>query len=421
MEQTIAPAQAERRAAILRLREDLKSSATTIVELWSPDIAGRPRRLCIIPEMLDDRFFEKGITLDGPSTASSVWKEGLITMIPDPNAAFHDPVATGPVLALFCDLEGQPSGRQLLRRAEEEVAKVTGAAVQLGAEGEFLLLDEKNQPAREEQVWPVLRALALALSDAGIQFDGFRYGPGRGQGRVQMRADSPLRIADRMIFYRYLIRAVAARYGLRPTFLPKAIDDPETATYMPIHISLWKDGRNVFHDDNGWSLTSDTARGFAGGLLKHAPALLAFTAPTTNSYRRLVPGASPVDLCLGTGRLSAVRVPARSPYHGARRLKFRLTDGTADPYLAFAAILLAGLDGIETKLEPPTDERPSQTVDVPHSLEAALEALKLGGGFLSRVFPEGLTQAWIEDRWRRQVLAVRPKPHPAELELEADI
>lgn len=416
MEQTIAsPEAADRNASILRLREEIRSRGHEIVELWASDLAGRPRRLCIIPEMLDDRFFERGITLDGPSTAA-VWKEGLITMLPDPDAWFHDPVAKAPVVSLLCDLAGQPAARALLRTVEEEVRRVTGAAVQLGAEGEFVLLDARGEPAREEQVWPVLRALALTLSEAGVQFDGFRYGPGRGQGRVQMRADSPLRIADRMTYYRYLVRHVAARYDLRPTFLPKPIDDPDTATYMPIHVSLWKDGVNLFHDPAGWSLTSALARGFAGGLLKHAAALLAVVAPSTNSYRRLVPGASPIDLCLGTGKLSAVRVPARSPAQGARRLKFRLADGTANPYLAFAAVLLAGLDGVRSGLEPPTDERPSQAAGIPHSLEEALEALKR-----SPLLPPDLVQAWIEDRWERQVLPVRLKPHPAELELEGDL
>ena len=111
-----------------------------------------------------------------------------------------------------------------------------------------------------------------------------------------------------------------------------------------------------------------------------------------------------------------MRVPARSPAQGARRLKFRLADGTANPYLAFAAVLLAGLDGVKDKLEPPTDERPSQAANIPHSLEEALEALKR-----SPIFPADLAQAWIDDRWERQVLPVRSKPHPAELALEGDL
>jgi glutamine synthetase len=415
MEQTITPISAgQRHASIARLQEGIRKRGVGIVELWASDLAGRPRRLCIIPEMLDDRFFEQGITLDGPSTAAE-WREGLITLLPDPDAAFPDPVAKVPVLSLFCDLVGQPSARALLREAEEQIQRELGATPQLGAEGEFVLLDAQGRPAREEQVWPVLRALALTLSQAGIQFDGFRYGPGRGQGRVQMRADSPLRIADRMTYYRYLIRAVASQHGLRPTFLPKPFADADTANHMPIHVSLWRDGTNLFHDEEGWALTSRTARGFAGGLIKHTAALLAVVAPSTNSYRRLIPGSAPLDLCLGTGRLAAVRVPARSRAENARRLKFRLADGTANPYLAFAAVLLAGLDGIVAGLEPPTAEPPAQAAAVPHSLEEALEALKT-----SRLLPEDLKQAWLADRWQRQVLPVRSVPHPAELELEGE-
>lgn len=423
MEQTTAAPETKtpveaRTQSIRRLREEARSRGLSIVELWATDIAGRPRRLCITADMLDDRFFSAGITLDGPSTAK-VW-DGLITMVPDPDSFFADPVSQAPVLSLFCDLHGPWSGRQALRRAQEELLRSTGAVCQLGAEGEFFLLDESGAAARETSVWPVLRALALALGDAGIQVDGFRYGPAQGQGRVQMRADSPLRIADQMVYYRYLIRLVCERYGLRPSFLPHPLPGDDSS-YMPMHLSLWKDGQNLFHDADGWSLTSAVCRQFAGGLLKHAPALLAFCAPTSNSYRRLIPGAAPVDLCLGTGRLSACRVPARSPSPSARRLKFRLADGTANPYLAFAAVLLAGLDGIDAKLEPPTDERPSQAARVPHSLEEALDALKHDSGFLSRAFPEGLVQAWMDDRWSRQVLPVRAQPHPAELELEADL
>ena len=188
---------------------------------------------------------------------------------------------------------------------------------------------------------------------------------------------------------------------------------------MPIHLALWKGGENLFHADRGWALTSPLCRAFAGGILSHLPALAAFCAPTTNSYRRLIPGVSgPTLPILSTvDRTAVCRIPARSTAPGARRVKFCSPDSTANPYLAFAAVLLAGLDGVERKKEVPIDGAEPMRVRLPHSLESALDALDADRDFLTDggAFTKGLIDAWIQDRWTRHVLPVRSLPHPWEL------
>jgi glutamine synthetase len=187
---------------------------------------------------------------------------------------------------------------------------------------------------------------------------------------------------------------------------------------MPIHQTLWKYERNLFHDEAGWALTSELCRWYAGGLLAHLPALAAFCAPTTNSYRRLLPGTGPTDpLLSATRKTAACRIPARNTAPGARRIKFWGADSMANPYLAFAAVILAGLDGIERKLEAPLDGAAPHRNGVPHCLESALEALAADRGFLtgSDVFSDQLIDAWIQERWASQVVPVRSHPHPSEL------
>ncbi|UPT76052.1 MAG: glutamine synthetase [Elusimicrobiota bacterium] len=262
-----------------------------------------------------------------------------------------------------------------------------------------------------------MRALADALTKAGVQVDWFRYGPGPGQGRVQMRADAALQLADRVLLYRHLAVNVARAKGLKASFLPLATEGGATPGF-PVHLALWKDGRNLFHNDAGWSLTSAVARGCAGGLLAHLPALSALCAPTTNSYRRLVSGVSgPAGALLSTtDRKAACRIPARSTAPGARRVKFCVPDSTCNPYLAIAAIVMAALDGVEKMMEPPVDGEAPAPGGVPHCLESALDALGSDRAFLTagEVFSPAILDAWTRERWASQVIPTRTKPHPAE-------
>ena len=203
---------------------------------------------------------------------------------------------------------------------------------------------------------------------------------------------------------------------------------------MHTHQSLWKDGVPLFYDENGYAGLSDMARWYIGGLLKHAPAVLAFAAPTTNSYRRLVPGyEAPVNLVYSQrNRSAAVRIPLYSQKPALKRLEFRCPDPSANTYLAFAAMLMAGLDGVQNQIEPPTpvdkdiyDMPPSELANlpsVPGSLEEALAALEADHDFLLQgdVFTEGLIRAWIDYKQEHEVDALRLRPHPHEFSMYYD-
>lgn len=391
------PVSPDAQAAIAKLRE----LGALFGELWFTDVSGRPWRYDIAQHQVDEDCFERGVTLDGPVTGKPF--KGLITTTPDPLSVFQDPVATAPTVALFCDVDdaGAPGmdPRQALKRAQAYL-RSTGLADRfvIGAESEFFLLDASGKAASQEAVWDFLRPLALALTQIGFRVDGFRYGPFPGQGRVQMRNDDALRIADQTQFYRYIARTIAHRAGLTVKFEPKPL--PEGFSNFPTHHGLWKDGANIFHGE-GWALTSDVCRWYAGGLLAHAPALLAIVAPTPRSYQRLaLPEVSTGLFLSRTSERAAVRIPARSPNPGARRIKFKLSDTTSNPYLAFAALLMAGLDGVANKIEPPIDEDPAR--DLPRTLTDALAALEADRRFLTQggVFSDALLDAWIADRKR---------------------
>src|ERR1700722_4145816 len=231
-----------------------------------------------------------------------------------------------------------------------------------------------------------------------------------GQCEIDMRFTTLTRMADQLMTYKYVVRNCANRAGKAATFMPKPIFG-DNGSGMHCHQSLWKDGETLMADDSGYAGLSATARGYVGGLLTHAPALLAFAAPTTNSYRRLVPGVeAPVNLVYSQRNRSAcIRIPVYSASPKAKRIEFRCPDATANPYLAFPAMLLAGLDGIERGLDPgaPADydlfeESHAGVPQVPGSLAETLDALEADHDFLLKggVFSEGLIRTWID--WKRE-------------------
>jgi glutamine synthetase len=407
--------------------ELIRSRGLKFAEFWFTDLSGRPWRITMPADAVTPELFTQGLPLDGQPVGGT-W-DGVMLLLPRFDALYPDPTASAPTLAMFCDIHDPATReplalepRHVLARAVRRVEDRLAGTLALGAEPEFLLLESDGRPAVESVVWEFLRALALALGEAGIQVDWFRTGPASGQGRVQMRAGSPLLLADRVLFYRHLAANLARARRLSAVFLPKPLAGAAIPGF-PVHQALWKDGRNLFHDDAGWAMTSQLCRSYAAGLLSHLPALLAFCAPSTNSYRRLIPGISgPTTPTLSTtDRTAACRIPARSSAPGARRVKFCCPDSTANPYLAFASIILAGLDGIEGALEPSIDGDAPRGACVPHSLESALDSLSADRGFLTHegVFTDSLIDGWIKERWARQVIPVRSRPHPEELsELE---
>jgi glutamine synthetase len=249
-----------------------------------------------------------------------------------------------------------------------------------------------------------------------------------------MRYDTLLRTADNVTLYKYIVKNTAWQAGKTVTFMPKPIFE-DNGSGMHTHQSLWKDGEPLFFDESGYAGLSDMARWYVGGLLKHAAAILAFAAPTTNSYHRLVPGyEAPVNLVYSSrNRSAAIRIPQYSQAPAAKRLEFRCPDPSCNPYLSFAAMLLAGLDGVQNRIEPhePVDKDiydlpPSELAglpSVPGSLPEALAALEEDHEFLlaGGVFTEGLIRAWIDYKVEHEVDPVRLRPHPYEFHLYYDI
>ena len=255
-----------------------------------------------------------------------------------------------------------------------------------------------------------------------------------GQAEIDMRFDTLLTMADKLMLYKYVVKNVAHSAGYTVTFMPKPIFQ-DNGSGMHVHQSLWKGGEPLMFDEKGYGQISDLARWYIGGLLKHAAAILAFAAPTTNSYKRLVPGyEAPVNLVYSQRNRSAcVRIPVYSKSPKAKRLEFRCPDPSCNPYLAFSAMLQAGLDGINNRIEPPPPvdkdlydlppEELAKVPQVPGSLDAALAALEADNDFLKvgGVFTDDLIETWISYKRATEIDAVRLRPHPYEFALYYDI
>jgi len=237
-------------------------------------------------------------------------------------------------------------------------------------------------------------------------------------------------MADQVMTYKYVVKNVARRHGKSVTFMPKPVFG-DNGSGMHTHQSLWKEGTPLMADKSGYAGLSQLARAYVAGLLAHAPALLAFCAPTTNSYRRLVPGfEAPVNLVYSQRNRSAcIRIPMYSESAKAKRIEFRPPDSAANPYLAFAAMLMAGLDGIRRDLDPGTpsdydlfEDAGGDVPQVPGSLDEALDALEADHDFLLEgdVFSKELIETWIGWKRENEIDAVRLRPHPAEFALYYD-
>jgi glutamine synthetase len=277
--------------------------------------------------------------------------------------------------------------------------------------------------------------MTAALETAGIEIEVQHHEVGTaGQAEIDMRFDTLLRMADKVTLYKYIVKSVAWAHRKTVTFMPKPIFE-DNGSGMHTHQSLWSDGKPLFYDEAGYAGLSDMARWYIGGLLKHAPSVLAFAAPTTNSYRRLVPGyEAPVNLVYSSrNRSAAIRIPQYSQKPAAKRLEFRCPDPSCNPYLAFSAMLLAGLDGVQNRIEPldPVDkdiydlppEELRNLPSVPGSLDEALAALEADHDFLlsGGVFSKELISTWIEYKQAREVDAIRLRPHPYEFYLFYDV
>ncbi len=277
--------------------------------------------------------------------------------------------------------------------------------------------------------------MSLALDAQGLQVERAHHEVGTaGQAEINYRFDSLLNSADKVQIFKYVVKNVAWQAGKTVTFMPKPLFG-DNGSGMHVHQSLWKDGEPLFYDESGYGGLSDTARWYIGGLLHHAPSLLAFTNPTVNSYHRLVPGyEAPVNLVYSARNRSAcVRIPITGTNPKAKRIEFRVPDPSSNPYLAFSAMLMAGLNGIQNRIEPadPVDkdlyelppEEHASIKQVPGSLGAVLDALEADHAYLSDsgVFTEDLIETWIEYKRLNEIDPIRLRPHPHEFELYYDI
>jgi glutamine synthetase len=275
----------------------------------------------------------------------------------------------------------------------------------------------------------------LALEAVGVEVEVHHHEVATaGQAEIDLRFGTMTRMADSIMIYKYIVKNVARQHGLTATFMPKPLFE-DNGSGMHVHQSLWIGDTNVFYDEAGYAQLSDTAKYYIGGLLKHAPALLAISAPTTNSYRRLVPGfEAPVNLAYSQRNRSAVcRIPVYSKSPRAKRIEFRAPDGACNPYLCFAALLMAGLDGVQNQIDPgePMDkdlydlppEEAALVKQVPGSLGAVLDALEEDYEFLLKgdVFTLDLLEAYIAYKRETEVDPVRMRPHPHEFTLYFDI
>jgi glutamine synthetase len=461
-----------------------KEADVQVADLRFCDLPGLMQHFSIPISELTEEGFEDGYGFDGSSIRGfQEIQESDMLLVPDPDSAFIDPFTAHPTLVVNCFVRDPVTGemytrdpRYIARKAEMYV-KQTGIAETSywGPELEFYIFDsirfDQNQhegyyhidavegawnsgseeagknlgykPRYKEGYFPVppmdhyqdLRSEMVAnLQKVGIRVEVHHHEVGTaGQAEIDIRYDTLVKTADNVMKYKYVVKNTARQAGKTVTFMPKPIF-MDNGSGMHTHQSLWNGSENLFWDELGYAQISDMCRWYIGGLLAHAPALLAFCAPTTNSYRRLVPGyEAPINLVYSQRNRSAcVRIPVYYKSPQAKRLEFRSPDPSCNPYLSFSAMLMAGLDGVKNKTEPPEPidkdlydlppEEASQVKQVPGSLEEVLDALEADHQWLLEggVFTQDVIDTWIEFK-RKQVDEIRLRPHPWEFYLTYDV
>lgn len=453
-----------------------------MIDLKFIDTLGTWQHLTMYQDQIDESSFADGVPFDGSSIRG--WKgieESDMTMVLDPNTAWIDPFMKEPTLSIICSIKEPRTGqwynrcpRVIAQKAIDYLASTgLGDTAFFGPEAEFFIFDDVryDQTANsgyyhvdsvegrwntgrdekpnlgyktrvKEGYFPVpptdsfqdMRTeMLLTMKDCGVPIEKQHHEVATGgQCELGFKFGKLIEAADWLMTYKYVIKNVARKYGKTVTFMPKPIFG-DNGSGMHCHQSIWKNGQPLFAGDK-YAGMSEMGLYYIGGILKHAPALLAITNPTTNSYKRLVPGyEAPVNLAYSQGNRSAsVRIPLSGDNPKAKRLEFRCPDATSNPYLAFAAMLCAGIDGIKNKIHPgePLDkniyelspEELSKIPSTPGSLELALEALENDHAFLteSGVFSEDFIQNWIDYKVANEVKQMQLRPHPYEFFLYYD-
>ena len=453
------------------------------VDLRFMDFPGLWQHFTIPVGKLEESVFEDGLGFDGSSIRG--WQainESDMLVVPQPDTAFLDPFTELPTLVMICNIQ-DPITREDYSRDPRNVArkavnylKSTGIADTcfIGPEAEFFIFDdvrfdqnahegyyhvdsiegEWNRGRKEgpnlgyklrykegyfpvppaDQLMNIRNEMMQTMIESGLDVEAQHHEVATGgQSEIDLRFADLVRMADNMMIYKYIIKNVARRHNKTVTFMPKPLYG-DNGSGMHTHVSLWKGGNPLFAG-SGYAGLSEMAMHAIGGLLKHAPAILAFSNPTTNSYKRLVPGyEAPVNLAYSQrNRSASCRIPMYSPSPKAKRVEFRCPDPSCNPYLAFSAILMAVIDGIQNKIHPgePLDKdiydlAPEELAEVPKtpgSLEEALAALRGDHEFMLRgdVFTPDVIDTWIWYKTEKEVDAMRLRPHPYEFCLYYDI
>jgi glutamine synthetase len=425
-----------------------------------------------------------GIGFDGSSIRGfqKIHESDMILQL-DPGTAVVDPVCEVPTLSIICDIYDPTTKKPYSRdpryvsKKAAEYLKSTGIAdtSYWGPEMEFFIFDDIRfdqtanagyyfidsvegvwnsgkdekpnlgyKPRYKEGYFPVpphdsiqdLRSeMMLAMIKTGIDVEVHHHEVATaGQCEIDMRYGPLVKMADNCLMYKYIVKNISKKHNMVATFMPKPLFG-DNGSGMHTHQSLWKGGKNIFFDPKGYSLISQTAKYYIGGLLKHAPALMAFCAPTTNSYKRLVPGyEAPVNLAYSQrNRSAAVRIPVYSENPKTKRIEFRPPDTSCNPYLSFAAMLMAGVDGIQNKIDPGeplekdifelSPKEAAKVPTVPGSLDESIAALEKDYKFLLKgdVFTQDVIDVWIEYKRAKEIDGVRLRPHPYEFYLYFDV
>jgi glutamine synthetase len=460
-----------------------KKNGAVMVDLKFIDLPGKWQHTSIPFDCLEEDSFENGIGFDGSSIRGfQPINQSDMLLIPDAVTAVMDPFTKYPTLSLQCTVQDTITRQNYSRdpryiaQKAEAYLKSTGIAdtAYFGPEAEFFIFDDVRFDAtvnrgfyfvdsieaawntgREENpnlshkirykegyfpvppqdtLMDVRTEIVLCMQKLGIQVEVSHHEVATaGQGEIDMRFDQMLRMADKLMWFKYIVKNVAEENHKTATFMPKPLAG-DNGNGMHVHQSLWKNGKPLFAGDEYAGL-SNLALWYTGGIIKHAHALAALTNPTTNSYKRLVPGfEAPVNLAYSSrNRSAAVRICTYSPSPKARRLEVRFPDGTTNPYLGFSAMLMAGLDGIQNRIDPgsPLDkdiyaltaEELKDVPVMPPTLEVALDALEQDHEFLLKgdVFTQDVIEKWLEYKRENELNESRKYPTPIEYKLYYDI
>ncbi len=463
--------------------ELIRKEGVEIVDLRFMDFPGLWQHFSVPAREIEEDTFAQGLGFDGSSIRG--WQainESDMLVKPVPESAFLDPFLAAKTLVMICNICDPVTGedytrdpRNIARKADAYMKRLGLADTAFfGPEAEFFIFDDirfdQNEhegyyhidsiegrwntgreerpnlgykPRYKEGYFPVpptdsqqdIRSeMVLTLEKIGVAIEAQHHEVATaGQAEIDMRFAPLVEMADNVLKYKYVIKNTARKHGKTVTFMPKPLFN-DNGSGMHVHFSLWKNGKNLFAGD-GYAGLSEMAMHAIGGILKHAPSLLAFTSPTTNSYKRLVPGfEAPVNLAYSRrNRSAAVRIPMYSVSAKAKRLEFRCPDPSCNPYLAFSAMLMAALDGIQNKIHPgdPLDkdiydlppEELARVPKTPGSLREALASLEADHAYLLKgdVFTPDVIETWISYKTRNEVQALELRPHPWEFALYYDI